>query len=416
LQARVLHRDRHYWIENLSAASPMLHNGRRLIAGMRVILREGDELRIGPYTLLASLGEDVPGATSPPESFAGQPREDRTAILPPEDRAAIPPPVERTAILTRWDRTAILPQEEGTAVLSRQDRTAILPREEGTAILNRGDRTAILPREEGTAVLSRQDRTAILARQDRTAILPRDERTEEPGLQSAPGVSNVRSAPTGTPHNPGAELLWGGFLEGAGLELSLPNGPSPTLLREIGEMLKIAVAGIQSLLMVRAKAKSEMRAHMTKIQVRDNNPLKFSPDAALALEWMLQPSKRGFLTGPAALRDALSDLQSHQAGMTAGMRTAAETVLERLDPATIEAMPLRLSLLDRLIPARRKARLWELYAKQHQALRAEARNSFQRSFAEPLREAYEAEVSSFDTSLDPTGVTARASGTSDVHQ
>ena len=54
VQAQVLHRDDGYWIENVSAASPILHNGRPLSAGMRVQLRNGDELRIGGYTLQAA--------------------------------------------------------------------------------------------------------------------------------------------------------------------------------------------------------------------------------------------------------------------------------------------------------------------------------------------------------------------------
>src|SRR6266850_5941476 len=54
VQALILFQDEGYWIENVSAANSTLHNGRSLSAGMRVMLREGDELRIGGYTLLAA--------------------------------------------------------------------------------------------------------------------------------------------------------------------------------------------------------------------------------------------------------------------------------------------------------------------------------------------------------------------------
>jgi predicted component of type VI protein secretion system len=63
VQAQVLHQDGKYWIENMSATSPILHNGRPLSAGMRVILHEGDELRIGGYTLQANFEDDETGAT-----------------------------------------------------------------------------------------------------------------------------------------------------------------------------------------------------------------------------------------------------------------------------------------------------------------------------------------------------------------
>src|SRR5579864_4354724 len=52
LQARVLHLEGDFWIENVSAASQVLHNGRPVTTGMRVILHEADVVKIGGYTLL----------------------------------------------------------------------------------------------------------------------------------------------------------------------------------------------------------------------------------------------------------------------------------------------------------------------------------------------------------------------------
>jgi predicted component of type VI protein secretion system len=63
VQAQILYRDDGYWIENVSAANPILHNGRPLSSGMRVLLREGDELRIGGYTLRAAFEQDETSAT-----------------------------------------------------------------------------------------------------------------------------------------------------------------------------------------------------------------------------------------------------------------------------------------------------------------------------------------------------------------
>ena len=51
LQAKVLHRDGQYWIENVSDISPVLHNGHPVGQGMQVVLRDGDELRISGYSL-----------------------------------------------------------------------------------------------------------------------------------------------------------------------------------------------------------------------------------------------------------------------------------------------------------------------------------------------------------------------------
>ena len=63
VQAQVLNSEDGYWIENVSAANPILHNGRPLSSGMRVLLREGDELRIGGYTLRAAFEQDETSKT-----------------------------------------------------------------------------------------------------------------------------------------------------------------------------------------------------------------------------------------------------------------------------------------------------------------------------------------------------------------
>jgi len=157
---------------------------------------------------------------------------------------------------------------------------------------------------------------------------------------------------------------------------------------------------------MRARAKNEMQAQVTMIAPRANNPLKFSPDEELALQMLLQPPARGFLDGPAALRDALTDLQSHQVGMTAGMRAVLQAVLDRLDPEKLATLQGRRSMFDFLRPARRRARLWDTYLSQYRSLREEAKDNFQRFFGEVFREAYEAQVRNLDTPDDITGLRA----------
>jgi len=206
------------------------------------------------------------------------------------------------------------------------------------------------------------------------------------------------------------EALWRGFVEGAGVELPLPNGPSPELLSAIGAMMKIAVEGIHRLVSMRAVAKSEMQAEMTMIQVRGNNPLKFAPDAAVALQLLLQPPARGFLAGPSALRDALIDLQSHQIGVMAGMRAALGSVLDRFDPLQLEKQLSAKSVLDSLVPAHRRARLWELYLEHYRSLRDEAQEDFNRLFGEAFREAYEAQIRSLEAAAEAGAASARPKG------
>jgi predicted component of type VI protein secretion system len=318
IQAQVLYRDDDYWIENISAASPILHNGRSLSAGMRVMLRDSDELRIGGYTLLAAFENDETSA----DILRG-----------------------RTTVTTL----------EGTPGLKVAPPRA----------------PAGGPAPPGTTPIG----------------------------------AHAPAAPTDTQTAAGVDLLWGGFLDGVGLSFSPANGPSPELLRAIGAMLRIAVEGIHRLVAMRAMAKDEMHAEMTVIQVRDNNPLKFAPDAEVALQLLLQPPARGFLDGPSALRAALIDLQSHEVGMMAGMRAALDAVLDRFDPAKLETQLATGSVFDSFRPTHRRARLWALYQEHYDSLRGKAQEEFQRFFDEAFRQAYEAQVRSLDSA---TGTAAPA--------
>jgi len=209
----------------------------------------------------------------------------------------------------------------------------------------------------------------------------------------------ARARPAAEPST-GAELLWRGFQDGVGIELPLPAGPSPELFSAIGAMLRIAVNGIHRLITMRAVAKSEMHADLTMIQVRGNNPIKFSPEAAVALKMLLQPPMQGFLSGPSALRDAVIDLQSHQVGVMAGMRAALAAVLERFDPVQLETHLSARSVIDTLMPSHRRAKLWELYVEHYRGLKDEAEEDFSRFFGEAFREAYNAQVRSLEAAGD----------------
>jgi predicted component of type VI protein secretion system len=281
VQAQILHGDEGYWLENVSAANALLHNDRPLSSGMRVLLREGDELGIGGYTLRAAFEHD-----------------------------------------------------------------------ESSATILRG-------------------RTIITY----------------PGAAPAPALN-------GAPPPDNGEDLWRHFFKGAGITAPLPERPSPELMNTVGAMLRIAIDGLYRLIAMRALAKDEMQGPLTMTRVRDTNPLKFAPDAAVALQLMLDPPPRGFLAGPAALHDALVELESHQVGVAAGMSAALDAVLERFDPTKLEATVEARSLLESLQPARHKARLWQLYLEHFRSLRQETQEDFQHFFGKAFRDAYEARMQS----------------------
>jgi FHA domain-containing protein len=186
--------------------------------------------------------------------------------------------------------------------------------------------------------------------------------------------------------------LWDAFCDGAGVAIDPPQGINPELMRIIGGLLRAAAAGTLQLMAVRATAKHELRAQVTMIQARNNNPLKFSPDTRSALEQLLQPPLRGFLAGPAAMTDAMHDLVGHTIGTMAGTRAALEGVLDRFTPEQLEAKLVGKSMLDSLLPMNRKAKLWELYLQHFDAIRNEAHDDFHSLFGRAFLAAYEQQL------------------------
>ncbi len=183
------------------------------------------------------------------------------------------------------------------------------------------------------------------------------------------------------------------LLDGLGLERwPDPNGIDAEAMRRIGKLMRAAVQGTIDLLRARATIKSEVQAQMTMIVTRDNNPLKFSPNVEAALAHLLGPAQRGFMSAPAAMDDAYRDLVAHQFGFTAGTRAALADVLRRFDPAALEQRLVTKSMLDSLLPANHKAKLWHLFTERFAQISNEAEEDFQRLFGKEFVRAYEAQV------------------------
>ena len=223
----------------------------------------------------------------------------------------------------------------------------------------------------------------------------------KPRPAAAPRLREAASAPAAEPaaasHQRDADpadpqALWSAFCEGAGVSIEPAGQATPEAMRMAGNVLRAAVAGTLQLMAVRATAKHELRAQVTMIQARNNNPLKFSPDARSALEQLLQPPMRGFLSGPAAMTDAMHDLVGHAIGTMAGTRAALEGVLDRFTPQQLDTKLTGRSMLDTVLPMNRKAKLWELYLQHFDAIRHEAHDDFHSLFGRAFLAAYEQQL------------------------
>lgn len=191
----------------------------------------------------------------------------------------------------------------------------------------------------------------------------------------------------------GAALLEA-FRRGLGAPaLDLP-ALTPDLMELIGQLLREAVGGTVDLLRARTTIKHELRAEVTTIVAKNNNPLKFSPNAETALQHLLAPPARGFIAAVPAMRDAYDDLRTHQFAFIAAMQAVLEAALQRFDPSALESRLGNRSLLQSLLPASRNARLWELFIEHYARIRDDASDDFHKLFGEVFLKAYDEHVDS----------------------
>ncbi|SFG09768.1 FHA domain protein [Duganella sp. CF458] len=183
------------------------------------------------------------------------------------------------------------------------------------------------------------------------------------------------------------------FLEGAGVpDLEIGTALTPDMMAMFGQLLRQSTKGTLDLLMARSLTKREMHAQMTVIAMRENNPLKFSPNVEVALHSLLAPRGKGFMPPLQAMQDAYDDLRAHQFGVMAGMRAALARVLQRFDPEQLEERLSDRTLADSLLPAHRKARLWAQYLALYNDITKEAEDDFQTWFGREFLSAYEAQM------------------------
>lgn len=182
------------------------------------------------------------------------------------------------------------------------------------------------------------------------------------------------------------------FLDGAGIaDLDLPAGLTPETMHMLGQVLRETVQAMLDLLVARAMLKRELRADVTMMEARENNPLKFSPNVEAALTHLLAP-QRGFMLPLEAVQDACNDLRSHQFAFMAGMRAALAGILKRFSPEHIEQRLKGKSVLDSLLPANRKAKMWDQFGEVYGDMAREAEDDFHSLFGREFVRAYEEQI------------------------
>lgn len=203
-----------------------------------------------------------------------------------------------------------------------------------------------------------------------------------------PAAADVAQARTSQQLDAFYAALYGG--------LGLPAPPtaerSAEQLALVGSLLRRAIAGTLALLAARTIAKRELGASRTQIRTRENNPLKFSPDVDAALNHLLGPPRRGFLAPLPALTEAYDDLRAHEVALLTGMRAAVDEVLAQFDPDSLERRLAPRGVWESLMPAARKAKLWESYDEKYGEIVHEIEGDFDSLFGRAFLQAYERQL------------------------
>ena len=197
-----------------------------------------------------------------------------------------------------------------------------------------------------------------------------------------------------------AQALLHAFLAGAGIpSVAISSGLTPELMETLGKLVASSIKGTMDLIALRALVKREVKAEVTMVVLRKNNPLKFFPDSQTVLISMLRKKMPGFMAPDEALDDAFSDLHAHQLGVVAGMRAAMDAMLKRLHPHNFERKLLPPAFMDKMIASRPKARLWDMYAEQFSGISLEAKDDFQSLFGKDFLNAYENEIERYKSGM-----------------
>jgi type VI secretion system protein ImpI len=125
------------------------------------------------------------------------------------------------------------------------------------------------------------------------------------------------------------------------------------------------------------------------IRPRENNPLKFSPDASAAMEHLFGSRKPGYLSAEQAFAEAFDDIKAHQVAMLAGMRAAFEHMLQQFSPAALEEQFDGKGKRGGLMGRGGKARYWEMYQEFFERITRDSDDNFRRLFGEEFAAAYE---------------------------
>ena len=187
------------------------------------------------------------------------------------------------------------------------------------------------------------------------------------------------------------------ILVGAGLSPEEINiKASPEIFATIGEILSESLNGTINLLRSRTEAKNHLRLDKTIIGHKQNNPLKFLPNAKFVIKQTLAAGNQNddtYLPLVEALGEAYDDISAHEYSIATSIQEALGiTIKKHFLPENLQRKLEKNSPIAAKIPMHREAKLWKLFTSVYDNIAEEASESFQVLLDKEIATAYEMQI------------------------
>lgn len=385
LQALLQVSDEACSLKNLSSVATIEVNDAPIAYAQAQRLHAGDTVRIGPYLLRAEGDENVAletaGGTRPASAPASASRTRAPISQPLEFRALSTDPLELFGSVGRSGSEKvgnIAPAGVGSLLSPPSAQTA----------------STVTQADHSPDWASHARLQSVAAKPAATTDSPADAlpaapaaHHEQPGSASGGPTQEERSSP---------DALLRAFFEGAGLDAAAqPRELSSEQMFIAGQLLALFANGTVELLSSRSILKREVKADMTMLLDRENNPLKLLPDGSAVLRQMFGLPFPGFMSPQTAVSDAFQDLHAHQIGMVAGMRAALMDLVARFSPERLRERNRSPRWYERYVPLLYRARMWNRYENHHRDAVFAIEDDFASVFGKAFLAAYDAEVEGY---------------------
>lgn len=368
--AQISFRDEAYYLKDISTNGTVLNGAPGRMTEERRI-ENGDVFRIGQYEIVATIGADT-AETALPEPAGPQP-----AVADHDGKTMFGGSAAST-----WSRGA-----DGAVVSETQARAPTPsppPAAEGPGAAPAAAASEPEPETARAAAGGDEDQPSEAFTR---FISQNDIDWMRGGFGAAAPAQPARTGDAASP-----DELVQAFVEGAGLKREDINVGSLDLMSKAGGLFRRLISGMVIMIEARARAKSQMGAESTSLQVEGNNPIKFARTPDQAIKQLLNPKVRGFMEAEQAIEDGFVDLQSHQAATLAAIPGSLKMTLERFSPGSIKRRAENMGVLSRIIPAARDAALWNNYEREFAKVAAESDEAFLEVFAKEFRKAYDKQL------------------------